>query len=185
MKRKISFFFTIILLSMSSVLAQEPETCNIVLVSNPPEVLGIGGAHYSYGTIFTFCISFPINGYEFVSWTEDSIIVSTELCLTFTVTQSCTLVANFIQTTDVIDITEISAVNIYPNPTTGELTIDNGQLTINSVEIIDIYGRKLSSHHLIVLSSHHRIDISHLQLGIYFVRVLTEKGAITKKILKH
>jgi len=95
------------------------------------------------------------------------------------------LVANFIQTTDVIDITEISAVNIYPNPTTGELTIDNGQLTINSVEIIDIYGRKLSSHHLIVLSSHHRIDISHLQLGIYFVRVLTEKGAITKKILKH
>ena len=171
---------------MASVLAQEHETCNIVFVSNPPELLGIGGGSFPCGTNITIsCIPSPINGWKFVNWTVDSIVVSTELCLTFTITQSCTIVANFIQTTDVIDITEISAVNIYPNPTTGELTIDNGQLTINSVEIIDIYGRKLSSHHLIVLSSHHRIDISHLQLGIYFVRVLTEKGAITKKILKH
>jgi len=91
MKRKISFFFTVLLLSMASVLAQEHETCNIVFVSNPPELLGIGGGSFPCGTNITIsCIPSPINGWKFVSWTEDSIIVSTELCLTFTVTQSCT-----------------------------------------------------------------------------------------------
>jgi len=35
-----------------------------------------------------------------------------------------------------------------------ELTINNEQLIINNVEVFDIYGRKLSPHHLITSSSH-------------------------------
>jgi len=77
--------------------------------------------------------------------------------------------------------TEMSSVTIYPNPTTGELTIDNGELRIENVEVFDIYGSKLSSHHLITSSSHHLINISHLPAGTYFLRL---DGIILKVIKK-
>jgi hypothetical protein len=72
-----------------------------------------------------------------------------------------------------------------PNPTTGELTINNEQLTINNIEIYDVYGKKLSSNHLITSSSNHHINISHLQSGIYFVKIITEAGEIIKKVVKN
>ena len=77
-----------------------------------------------------------------------------------------------------------SDINVYPNPTTGELRITNYELRITSVEIFDIYGKKLSSHHLIASSSNHLFNISHLKSGIYFVKITTESGIVTKKIIK-
>jgi len=71
--------------------------------------------------------------------------------------------------------------SIYPNPTTSEVTINNEQLTINNVEIFDIYGRK---HHLITSSSNHLINIAHLPAGIYFLKIYTEAGEVIKKIIK-
>ena len=83
------------------------------------------------------------------------------------------------------EVKELDGVMVYPNPTTGELRITNYELQITNVEIFDVYGRQLSSHHLIVSSSHHLIIISHLQAGLYFVKITTEKGFITKKIIKY
>ena len=87
---------------------------------------------------------------------------------------------------------KISSVSVYPNPTAGELTINNEQLIINNIEIFDIYGKKLSSHHLITSSSNHLItsssnhlNISHLAAGVYFVKISTEAGIITKKVIKY
>jgi len=74
---------------------------------------------------------------------------------------------------------------IYPNPTTGKLRVTSDELQVESIEIFDVYGRKLSSNHHITSSSHQKIDISHLQAGVYFVKITTEKGIITKKIVKH
>ncbi len=36
---------------------------------------------------------------------------------------------------------------LYPNPTTGELRIKNGKLSINSVEILDIFGKSIHTIH--------------------------------------
>ncbi|MCL1850839.1 MAG: T9SS type A sorting domain-containing protein [Bacteroidetes bacterium] len=55
---------------------------------------------------------------------------------------------------------------------------------MNNVEVFDVYGRKLSSHHLIPSSSHHLINISHLHAGIYFVRITTDQGAVMRKVVK-
>jgi len=52
-----------------------------------------------------------------------------------------------------------------------------------NIEVFDVYGRKLSSNHLIPTSSNHLINISHLYSGIYFVKITTEKGVVTKKII--
>jgi hypothetical protein len=82
-------------------------------------------------------------------------------------------------------VKELEGVSLFPNPTTGELRVTSYELRIMDVEVFDVYGRKLSSHHLITSSSHHLINISHLQAGIYFVKIQTEKGDITKKIIKY
>jgi len=70
---------------------------------------------------------------------------------------------------------------VAPNPTTGELTIDNGELTIKDVVIYDIYGRKVSSHHLITSSSNHLINISKLPAGIYFLKIGNETVKVVKQ----
>ena len=75
-------------------------------------------------------------------------------------------------------------ITLVPNPTTGELRITNYELRIEDIEIFDVYGKKLLSNHLIPTSSNHLINIFHLQAGIYFVRIQTETGIITKKIIK-
>jgi len=76
------------------------------------------------------------------------------------------------------------SISIFPNPTSENLRIESGELKIESVEIYDIYGRKLSSCHLIISSSHHHINISHLSAGVYFVKIITEKGQVFRKVLK-
>ena len=74
-------------------------------------------------------------------------------------------------------------ISIFPNPTTGELRIENGELRIRSVEVFDVYGRKLQSK-IVNLKSEIVLDISHLNSGIYFVKISTEQGEIVKKIIK-
>ena len=62
-----------------------------------------------------------------------------------------------------------SLPRIYPNPTTGKLRIESGELKIGSVEIYDIYGKKLSQ--FTFHDSQVEINISHLSYGIYFLKI--------------
>ena len=77
-------------------------------------------------------------------------------------------------------------ITVYPNPTSGELTIDNGELTIKNVEVYDIAGKKLfveqNSYGLTILRSY---DLTHFPAGTYFVKITTEQGVVTKKVIKH
>jgi len=80
---------------------------------------------------------------------------------------------------------ETTSIKVYPNPTTGQLTIDNGQLTIENVEVFDVYGRKHESTKARKHEGEVLIDISHLSAGIYFVKIRTEAGIVTQKIIKN
>ena len=89
-------------------------------------------------------------------------------------------------------VMKLEGAILYPNPTTGGLTIElrqaqlpNGELRINYVEIFDVFGKQISSHHLIASSSHYHINILHLHAGIYFVKITTENGIVTKKVVKY
>jgi len=75
-------------------------------------------------------------------------------------------------------------ITVWPNPTNGELTIDNGQLTINSVEIYDVLGKKQLSIINCQLSIE-KMDVTDLSNGIYFLKISTETGVVTKKIIKN
>ena len=71
------------------------------------------------------------------------------------------------------------AIQVYPNPTTGQLTIDNEQLTIKNVEIFDIYGKKQLSIINCPLSI--KTDISYLPSGIYLLRVGNDWAKVVKQ----
>ena len=62
-----------------------------------------------------------------------------------------------------------SSTCIYPNPTTGKLIIDNGQLTIKNIDLYNIVGQKQLSIVNSQLSI--EIDISHLAAGLYFLKI--------------
>jgi len=77
---------------------------------------------------------------------------------------------------------ELSEIRVYPNPTDGELRIENGELKIENVEIYDVYGRKVLEPPLTVLRSY---DLTVLPAGIYFLKIATDKGGVVKKVVKH
>ena len=63
-----------------------------------------------------------------------------------------------------------SGIKIYPNPTTGQLIIDNGQLTISTIEMYNIVGQKVN-YKLSTVNYPLTIDISHLSAGLYFLKI--------------
>jgi hypothetical protein len=74
---------------------------------------------------------------------------------------------------------------VYPNPTTGELHVTLSRChAVTSVEIFDVYGRNILSH-TAHRTPHTVLDISHLQAGIYFLKITTENETITKKVVKY
>jgi len=75
-------------------------------------------------------------------------------------------------------------ITVFPNPTTGELTIDNGQWTIKGVELFDVYGKKKLSIINCQLSIE-KLEISHLASGIYFLKIETENNVVVEKIIKN
>ena len=79
-------------------------------------------------------------------------------------------------------LTVFENISLVPNPTTGKLRIENGELKIENVEVFDIYGRNQSN--VSRVTRNEIIDISDLSAGIYFVKITTEAGEITRKIIK-
>ena len=71
---------------------------------------------------------------------------------------------------------------VYPNPTIGQLIINNYELGIMNVEIFDILGKQLAS--LTSFMSFTSLNIAYLPNGIYFIRIQTENDVITQKFVK-
>ncbi|MCL2290600.1 MAG: T9SS type A sorting domain-containing protein [Bacteroidetes bacterium] len=83
-------------------------------------------------------------------------------------------------------------ITVFPNPTTGELSVFSSQFSVEGIEIFDVYGKnvrgKFPSNSLegwqpqadgVVL------NISHLPSGIYFLQIKTAQGLVNKKVIKN
>ena len=75
------------------------------------------------------------------------------------------------------DIKSIS-FSLSPNPTTDYLNLKSDE-KINSVEIIDINGRKI-----LETKEYSKINVKMLNPGTYFIKANTQKGSISKKFIK-
>jgi len=87
------------------------------------------------------------------------------------------------ETLGVNDNVMIKGIAIYPNPTHGLLTINNNKGIDVQVTIYDINGR------LLVSKSNNdtmtTLDITNFSNGIYLLRIQTELGDFTKKVIKN
>ncbi len=75
-------------------------------------------------------------------------------------------------------------IELYPNPSDGRL---KGRLqgVNHRIELVvrDASGRPVQKERIDAGRSRFHIDLSHLESGLYFVRVLMEDGAVTKKVM--
>ncbi|HQZ23664.1 MAG TPA: T9SS type A sorting domain-containing protein [Flavobacterium sp.] len=72
-------------------------------------------------------------------------------------------------------------INMYPNPTTGIVTISNEEnLSIDKIEILDILGKRVATK----TGNTSQVDISHLSNGMYVFKIYSGIDVLAKKIIK-
>ena len=82
---------------------------------------------------------------------------------------------------DPLDLSQL--IRIYPNPSTGLLNIENSGETFNQAKILSITGKLVNEFELQGLNT--KLDLSHLENGIYFVTFINTKSGqtITRKLI--
>lgn len=73
-------------------------------------------------------------------------------------------------------------VSIYPNPVSSIINIELADITATKVILYDMNGRVIQTENIINSSV---IDISNLANGIYLMQITTDKGIVSKKIVKN
>ncbi|MFH2143937.1 MAG: T9SS type A sorting domain-containing protein [Bacteroidota bacterium] len=107
-------------------------------------------------------------------------IVSVELTDTNGCYNSDTIQVTF---DDCVGITNYSVINayIYPNPTTGKITIQAEE--VESIEVINIQGEVVIRQKTKVKSKKLEVDISNQAKGIYIIKVWTDYGVAIGKVV--
>ena len=89
--------------------------------------------------------------------------------------------ASFTTEPDGVNVYANSTI-VYPNPTTGKFRIENSELSIENVEVYDVYGKLITT--VKVEDNNVELDLSGNASGVYFTRIFTDKGMVTKRIVK-
>ena len=78
-----------------------------------------------------------------------------------------------------------SQFSVYPNPTRDVINISNSDnILINNIKIMDINGRTVKSLQLNDVTDA-QVNISDLSGGVYLMNVSSDRGSMTKKIVKN
>lgn len=84
---------------------------------------------------------------------------------------------------DILDSTsdiDNEGYKIYPNPTSGELNIDESNLDIDLIAVFNSNGTKVAT-----FQKSEKINIKHLENGIYYLRFESNNETTVKKIIKY
>ncbi len=78
-----------------------------------------------------------------------------------------------------------ASLTLYPNPSTGEVQIDFGDLLVRDleVEVFDILSKKSKASYYRESDSQFKLDISNNDNGFYLIRMNVDGYQITKKVL--
>ena len=78
-----------------------------------------------------------------------------------------------------------NAVQVFPNPTSGVLTIQNNrQIKLNNVQVYSVTGQLVKSFKLDQASKSSTIDISTFAKGTYILKVNSDKESTNVKVIK-
>ena len=71
--------------------------------------------------------------------------------------------------------------SLYPNPVDNELNIESEQAKIEQIGIYNLNGKQVLN---VNFQKGQPIDVSALSKGVYLVKLQTEEGSLTKKLVK-
>jgi hypothetical protein len=109
-----------------------------------------------------------------VVWTLTDVAGNSEFC------QFDVLVNEFVGISDLSEF----GINIYPNPTSGLFVIaGEAKQSVKSVEVTDISGKTIKQISN-PTKDNLEMDLSACPAGIYFLKITTNKGIFTEKIIK-
>lgn len=76
------------------------------------------------------------------------------------------------------------AVQLFPNPTSAtiELRFDNDLFMMSECNIYDMYGKLM--HQTVIQDEVMTLDVTNYAAGVYFVKIETTQGVVTKKFVK-
>lgn len=76
-------------------------------------------------------------------------------------------------------------VTLFPNPSDGkfDMVLKNTQPEDIVVEVFDIQGKRIDETVFPSGNTHHSFNYSHLQNGVYFIRLTSQNDIVTKKLL--
>ena len=81
-----------------------------------------------------------------------------------------------------VDETLSAKTQLYPNPTTGNFTVEGANVA--QVEVYNLVGQKVYTSHLSPLTSQFNINASGWNKGIYLVNITDNNGSVeTKKLV--
>lgn len=83
------------------------------------------------------------------------------------------------ETLSVNDVSFSAEVDIYPNPTSDFFRIKS-DIESYSVQIYNVAGLQIEQ----ILERKQQYDISNLAAGVYFVKVVSDSGVVTKRLIK-
>lgn len=78
---------------------------------------------------------------------------------------------------------QASEMSVFPNPATNVINVSNPDALVNGVTITDLNGRTVKTVKLAGVSEA-QISVSDLSAGMYLMNITSDKGAVTKKIVK-
>jgi plastocyanin len=83
-----------------------------------------------------------------------------------------------------IAVNRTNTLQVYPNPTTGMLTVISGESAgkLDDLTVMDITGRMIFSN-IVISGQQYNLDLSSYPGGYYFVRVTSETGTLTRKVI--
>ncbi len=133
-----------------------------------------------------------VGSYEEISTKVEGLTPGTEYCFTVAAVdkigegaksaEACAKTSGVKPENPEESINELNAsVRFYPNPVDDKLYIET-EMEVENVVVYDIYGRQ---QELSAISGQQTvIDVSKLNSGVYFVKIVTENGETVKRILK-
>jgi hypothetical protein len=93
--------------------------------------------------------------------------------------------ANCLQPTALSELQTKSSVLVYPNPTKGLTTIDFKNLHSKNITIVvnNVLGKEVERIQLTGIENQYMLDLSEYQGGVYMVKVKSDTGESTQRII--
>lgn len=122
------------------------------------------------------------------SHSSTDIIANMDIDYLFEVTKGATgAILHFAVANQALAVEEdvLKGVGVYPNPAKNFITINSGNFTLNNsnIRLIDLSGKIVYNHEIIIDKKNHKISLSNVSSGVYLLELTIKNTIKIEKIV--